>query len=172
MDSGIDLAVISVDLEGPHGGLVAVRHLRSSHPRVRTVILANSLSRALLVEAFRCGARGIFSRHEDLESLSLCIECVHRGQIWPRTQGLQFLLEALMDATRPAFVDCEVIANLSKQERVVMRWIVAGLRNRAIAERMRISDYTVKHYLTRIYAKLGVSSRGELMSLVIAKQLT
>jgi two-component system nitrate/nitrite response regulator NarL len=170
MDSAIHVLLIGIDLEGCQGGLRAVRHLRSSHPGSRAILLADTLQQDLVVEAFRSGARGVFGRSEDLGLLFKCIYCVYLGQIWAGTKELEFLLESLVDSAPPRFVNSEGMSLLSDRERNVVQLVAEGLTNRAVAEKMGISEHTVKNHLFRIYAKLGVSTRLDVMFSVLSQR--
>ena len=63
-----------------------LRELCNSHPDTRAVILLDSSKPEAVVDAFRAGARGLFSRHESLETLSKCVRSVYEGQIWANSQ--------------------------------------------------------------------------------------
>src|SRR5579863_5937883 len=74
----VDVVVLASHLdEEPGRGLEVLRELRNARPETRTVLLLDSSKREVVVEAFRAGARGLFSRHESLETLSKCVRRVH-----------------------------------------------------------------------------------------------
>jgi two-component system, NarL family, nitrate/nitrite response regulator NarL len=166
----VRVAVLSANLEEePLRGLEVLRELRAALPQMLGVILMDSAKREAVVEAFRAGARGIFSRDESLENLSKCVHRVEEGLIWASNEQLVFAVEAL--ASSP--VIRPVIANglepLSKRELDVVRCLADGLTNREIAARLSLSQHTIKNYLFRVFDKLGVSSRMELMYLTLAQ---
>src|ERR1700683_3564579 len=170
MDSKPEVVIVSINLEKPLGGLTALRSLRSSRPAIRAIVLLDSKEPELVIEAFRAGARGVFARGEDLELLWRCIRCVHAGQIWVTTQQLEFLLQGLAYSTPPRFVSADGIAMLSEREQAIVQAVAEGLSNREIAQRMTISEHTVKNHLFRVYSKLGVSSRLEIMFCVLSQR--
>jgi len=91
-----DVLLISSSLDDkPVGGLDTLAEFRDAHPRLKTVVLLDSPKRDIIVEAFRLGARGVFSRNSPVKVLGKCISCVQGGQIWASSQELGFLLEAL-----------------------------------------------------------------------------
>ena len=139
-----------------------VRNIRSELPDSRVVVLLDHSEPVLVVEAFRAGAHGIFCRTQPLRLLAKCIECVHSGQVWANSSELHFLLEALAQANHPNFIH---LANspLSAREADVVRCVAEGLTNREIARRLKLTEHTVKNYLFRIFDKLGVSSRVEVV---------
>jgi PleD family two-component response regulator len=82
-----DVVLLSPVLEEDPGlGLRIARQIRGLHPEVRVILLLDASERASVVEAFRAGARGVFSRTEAMETLAKCITCAHRGQVWANSQ--------------------------------------------------------------------------------------
>src|SRR5271167_2148245 len=105
MASDIDVVVISSNLdEQPGRGFEILHELRSSAPGLRTVVLLDSSKRELIVDAFRAGARGIFSRQSSVEMLSKCVRTVQQGQIWANSHETSLAVEALASShsLRPA----------------------------------------------------------------------
>jgi two-component system, NarL family, nitrate/nitrite response regulator NarL len=159
-----DVAVVSEQLQGrPGKGFEVLRELRLAVPRTRTVMLLDSAERHLVVEAFRSGARGVFCRSDPLKMLARCVHKVHQGQLWVSSTQLEFLLEALTYAPTTRLVDTQGTDLLSKREQDVVRWLAEGNTNGQIAHELKISENTVKNYLFRIFNKIGVSSRVELV---------
>jgi DNA-binding NarL/FixJ family response regulator len=126
-------------------------------------MLLDTSERSQVVEAFRTGARGVFSRSESLTSLARCIQCVSEGQIWANSKELRYILEALGEALPLRVVDTRGAALLSRREVEVVRCVAEGLSNREIAQRLGLTEHTVKNYLFRIFDKLGVSKRVEVV---------
>ena len=122
-----------------------------------------------VLQAFRAGARGIFSRHDSVETLSKCIRSVYEGQIWANSQQMSFAVEALATSPVVRAVDANGLSLLSKREMDVVRSLAEGLTNREIAERLGLSQHTIKNYLFRVYDKLGVSSRLELLFMTLTQ---
>jgi two-component system nitrate/nitrite response regulator NarL len=159
-----DVAIISGNLEGMEGrGFKILKELRAAVPKTRTVMLLDSGERTLVVEAFRSGARGVFCRNDRLEMLARCVHKVHEGELWINATQLEFLLETLAEAPATYLVDAHGTALLSRREQDVVRWLVEGFTNREIGSELKISENTVKNYLFRIFDKLGVSSRVEVV---------
>lgn len=105
----------------------------------------------------------MFCRTDPLRMLSKCVRCVHSNQIWVNAPQLEFLLEALAQAPATNLVGADGQALLSKRERDVVRLLAEGFSNREIAKELGLSEHTVKNYLFRIFNKLGVSSRVEVV---------
>jgi two-component system nitrate/nitrite response regulator NarL len=158
------VVVISAELDDDkRKGFEIARELHASHSETRVVMLLDSSERSQVVEAFRTGARGVFSRSESLTSLARCIQCVSEGQIWANSKELRYILEALGEALPLRVVDTRGAALLSRREVEVVRCVAEGLSNREIAQRLGLTEHTVKNYLFRIFDKLGVSSRVEVV---------
>ena len=145
------------------GGFELTRKISSYSPDTRVIMLLDSSERTPVIEAFRAGARGVFCRTESLKLLSKSIRCVHEGQIWANSEELQFLLEAVSEPVPMRFLSASGDALLSSREVDVVRCVAEGLSNREIAQRLNLREHTVKNYLFRIFDKLGVSSRVEVV---------
>jgi DNA-binding NarL/FixJ family response regulator len=165
-----DVLLISSNLdEEPHRAFEVLRELRASHPQIRAVVLLDSSKRDFILHAFRAGARGIFSRHDSVESLCKCVRTVHEGQIWATSLQMSFAVEALASSPTVRAVDANGLDLLSKREMEVVRSLAEGLTNREIAERLGLSQHTIKNYLFRVFDKLGVSSRVELLFMTLSQ---
>ncbi len=159
----VDIAVISAHLQdGPLMGFKVLRELRATPAKTRVVMLLDSRDRDLIVDAFRGGADGVFSREDSLESLSRCLHAVHQGQIWANSEEIRYILEALAEAVPLRVVDAKGADLLSKREEQVVRLVAEGLTNREISQQLRLSEHTIRNYLFRIFNKLGTSNRVEL----------
>jgi DNA-binding NarL/FixJ family response regulator len=164
----IDVAVISLALDDQPGrGLDVLRQMRALHPDIKGVILLESSSPQDVLDCFRAGARGIFSKHDRLEDLCKCIRCVHEGQVWASSVELLLVLEALASSPVAHATNHKGVELLSSREREVIQYLASGMTNREIAEALDLSRHTVKNYLSRIFDKVGVSSRTELIYLTM-----
>lgn len=164
----IDVVVIAHNLDDQPGhGTQVLREMRALRPQIKGVILLDSSKPQDVLECFRAGARGIFSKQERLESLCKCIRSVHEGQVWARSIDLDHALEALASLPLLRATNHKGIELLSARERQVIQQLAAGMTNREIALTLSLSPHTVKNYLFRIFDKLGVSSRTELLYLTM-----
>ncbi len=162
--SEADLVILSAGLES--NGVSAfhlLRELKSVWPCIRTVMLLDEPSTSLILKAFQQGARGVFFRSEGADLLAKCIHRVHEGQIWANVRTMELILDALANAPATNVCSAEGHTLLSKREQQVVRFVAEGLGNREIAEQLRLSEHTVKNYLFRIFNKLGISNRVELV---------
>jgi len=144
-------------------GFDLCRDISSGSPATRVIMLLDCSERTTVIEAFRSGARGVFFRTESLRLLPKCILCVHAGQVWAGSGELHYLLEAIAEPVPMRFASVNGKALLSAREMDVVRCVAEGLSNREIAHRLTLREHTVKNYLFRIFDKLGVSSRVEVV---------
>ncbi len=159
-----EVILVSAELDGDsRRGFQLMRDINAARPESRVVVLLDTSERSLVVEAFRAGARGVFCRSESLKSLPKCIHCVSKGQVWANSAELRYLLDALGDALPLRSFDARGSALLSRREQEVVKCVAEGLSNREIAQRLALTEHTVKNYLFRIFDKLGVSKRVEVV---------
>jgi two-component system, NarL family, nitrate/nitrite response regulator NarL len=159
-----DVVLLSSILEdSPTQGSQVARCLRTAYPQIRIVMLLDASEPDAVVEAFRAGARGVFCRTEPLNNLAKCISSAYAGQVWANSRELGYLLEVLGEAMPIRWGETSDLSLLSKREQDVVRCVAEGLSNREIARQLKLTEHTVKNYLFRIFNKLGVSSRVELV---------
>src|SRR6267142_557495 len=166
-----DVAIISADLrDGPITGFRVVREARAAYPHTRFIVLVDSPERALVVEGFRAGADGVFSRDEPFEMLCKCIRVVCGGQIWVRSDQQRFIIEALATGEPQPIKGAYGTHLLTKREEELVQLVAEGLTNRDIARQLNLAEHTVRNYLFRIFNKLGTSNRLELALYVIKQR--
>lgn len=166
----IDVFVLSAFSNGDAElGFKVLQQLRETTPYVRAVMLLDSSTPESILAAFRAGARGVFHHQESSEVLCRCIHRVHEGQAWVSHQQMSLVLEALASAPKIRAFDGKGMALLSTREVQVVTYLAEGLTNREIAERMSLSQHTIKNYLFRIFDKLGVSNRVELLFMTLSQ---
>jgi DNA-binding NarL/FixJ family response regulator len=153
--------VMLLDLRMPgRNGLDVLRTIASEKPSGRTVLLTAAISDDEVVEAVRLGAQGVVMKESSPETLIDCVRRVHRGEQWIDRETMGRAFGRVLRRENAAR---EVSKVLTPREIEIVRMITQGLRNKAIAERLSISEGTVKIHLHNIYEKLGVDGRLELM---------
>jgi two-component system, NarL family, nitrate/nitrite response regulator NarL len=166
----VNVLAVSSALDGhPARGLDTLRELRVACPGIRAVVLLDSRKPEAILEAFRAGARGVFNRDSSIEMFCKCIRSVHQGQIWADSADVALVIEALASAPRMRLPAADGLNLLSKRECEVVQCLVQGLTNREIADHMGLSPHTVKNYLFRVFDKLGVSNRTELLFMTLSQ---
>jgi len=145
-------------------GFDLLRHVQARYPRLQAVMLLDSSTREVVVEAFRAGARGVICRDDGLDALRKCVYAVYLGQIWATSAQLGFVLDVFSRRWVPqTILDSNGRGLLSKRELDVVRCISEGMTNREVAAHLALSEHTVKNYIFRTFDKLGVSNRAELI---------
>src|SRR5579863_3087567 len=144
--------------------VMVLRRFHFSHPKVPKVLLVDSCDRTLAVSAFRSGARGIFTiTDSNLRQLCKCLLSVASGQIWANTEQLGFLLDLVSEVPSLRVLNSHGNPILTPREEQVVALVSEGLGNRQVARELNLSEHTIKKYLFRIFEKLGISSRVELV---------
>jgi DNA-binding NarL/FixJ family response regulator len=144
--------------------LAAMRRIHLSYPTVAKVLLVESYDRELIVNAFRSGARGIFCiSNAHFRLLCRCILRVAAGQIWANTEQMNFLLDLISEVPSLRVLNAHGRKLLTPREEQVVALVAEGRSNRDIARELNLSEHTIKKYLFRIFDKLGISSRVELV---------
>ena len=165
-----DVAVISAEFDSDaRKGIQLARSINLHHPSIYLVILHETCQREAVVASFRNGARGVFCRTEPISEFIECVERVSRGQIWASNTEIGFLLEALQSI--PSCDGIDKVRGLSKREVSVAEAAAQGFTNKQIADQLGLSEHTIKNYLARIFEKLSVSNRIELLFLLEHSQL-
>ena len=159
-----DLILLDVDLDG-ESSLESMPALLRTAPSSRVLILTGLNSSGVNVETLKAGAMGLVLKEKAADVLLKAIEKVNQGEVWFDRATMGSVLEEMSRGGRRVGEDPEdaKIASLTDREREVVTLIGEGLKNKQIAERLFISETTVRHHLTSIFDKLGVSDRLELV---------
>jgi DNA-binding NarL/FixJ family response regulator len=160
----LDIALVSESLQDGHlSGFQMLSELRALSPTTRSIMLLKVDSCEFVVDAFRAGARGVFCRMESLDLLPKCIRAVHGGQIWANSKHLGYVMDAFASNAPLRLTGVKGRQLLTKREEDVVRLVVEGFSNREAAHKLGLTEHTVSNYLFKIYEKLGLSSRVELV---------
>jgi DNA-binding NarL/FixJ family response regulator len=144
--------------------MALLRRLHISNPGVPKILLVESVDRNLVINAFRSGVRGLFCFGESpFRLLCKCIQVVQHGQIWATAQQIDYLIELVAQVPSLRVVNSNGNSLLTPREEQVVALVAEGLSNREIAQELALSEHTVKKYLFRIFDKLGISTRVELV---------
>jgi DNA-binding NarL/FixJ family response regulator len=153
--------------------LTTLRGLHNIHPHIGIVLLLDAYDRGLVVNALRAGARGLFCRaREPFRALCRCIAVVNSGQFWANTEQMEYMVDALSSSAPSRVVNAKGEGLLTARENQVVNLVAEGAGNREIASQLGIAENTVKKSLLRIYDKLGVSNRVELVLYALTQRDT
>jgi len=153
--------VVLMDLQMPRlSGVGAIQALREQWTDVRVLILTTFAQDEHLFEALRAGARGYLLKDAGPDELAAAIKTVHQGGSLVQPVMASRLLDRFGElATRERLPE-----SLTEREVEVLRLVASGSRNREIAERLVVSEKTVKYHLGQAYAKLAVTGRTEAVA--------
>jgi DNA-binding NarL/FixJ family response regulator len=150
-------------------GLEVLRAIRLEGLATRVVLLTAALEEEELVEALRLGVGGVVLKDMAPQLLLEAVREVHSGGSWLDKGSVSRVLSKLLEREEVAK---EVAQILTPREIEIVRMVARGLRNRAVAERLTITEGTVKIHLHNIYQKLGVDGRLELAVYAQSKGLS
>lgn len=167
-----DLILLDLDL-GPERGVDLLPNLLAKAQGARVLILTGLRSADEHRQAIRGGAMGLVLKEQAPEVLLKAIEKVYAGEVWlDRSTLATILSEMTTERFGANSVEDARIITLTEREREVIALICEGLKNKQIGDRLSISETTVRHHLTSIFAKLGVDSRLELVIFTQRHNLT
>jgi DNA-binding NarL/FixJ family response regulator len=152
--------VLILDLKMPRpGGLAVLREITKEHLSTRVVLLTDTLHEEELIEAIRLGVSGVVLKEMAPRLFVECVRKVYAGERWVEKRSFGHALETLL--RREAGLR-EITGALTPREIEIVRQVAADLPNKGIAERLFISEGTVKSHLHNIYEKLRINNRRDL----------
>jgi len=164
--------LLLLDLAMPqHPGLEAVRELGNSDTPVRILLLTAAVEKEQIVEALQLGARGVVLKESATQLLLNSIRAVMAGQYWVGRETISNLVEYLRGLLAPPPAPKQKKFGLTPRELEIVSAVVAGYTNKDVAAHYKISEDTVKHHLSNIFDKLGVSTRLELALFAVHQDL-
>jgi len=165
--------VILLDLRMPNtDGLTALQTLQSTSNPAKVIILTASDDKNEFVQAMKLGCAGIVLKQTSADLIIKSIRKVHSGEIWLDAHTTAAVMRQFATVEAAAAVGkTRERAPLSTREREIVALVAQGYKNKEMAEKMFISEQTVKNHLHNIFDKLGVSDRLELALYAIHKGL-
>lgn len=167
--AAVDVVLLGNGPAGHDDLIATLRGLHNSYPQIGLISLLDSYDRNLVVNAMRVGVRGLFCRaSQPFRALCRCISVVHQGQFWATTEQMGYVIEALTSSPPARVINSKGEGLLTAREEQVVNLVAEGIGNREVAQQLGIKENTVKKSLLRIYDKLGISNRVELVLYTLA----
>jgi two-component system, NarL family, nitrate/nitrite response regulator NarL len=165
--------ILLLDLAMPRrAGLEALRELSTDATAVRVILLTAAAEKEQIVEALQLGARGVVLKDSATQILLKSIRAVMSGEYWVGRESVSNLVQYLRSLIGSSTVASrQKRYGLTPRELEIISAVVAGYANKEIAEHFKISEDTVKHHLSNIFDKLGVSTRLELALFAVNQSL-
>lgn len=161
--------VLLLDLLMPGGGgLAALKHLASSHGPTHVVLLTAAIEPHEEAAAARLGVRGIVTKESATATLFECLRAVMAGECWLGGRRVPYLPQPAEAHARGSVAPADT---LTHRELEIVSAVADGASNRDIAERLGVSQQTVKNHLGSVFDKLGVSTRLELALYALSHDL-
>lgn len=173
----LDPDVVMMDLRMPRvDGLTVLRSIHTRAPRSKVILFSGSDSKDEFVEAMKLGCSGILSKESATALIERSISKVFAGEIWLDSNTTAAVIRQFASPSEfPAAANngktTRERAQLSQREREIIILIAQGYKNKEIAEKMFITEQTVKNHLHNVFDKLGVSDRLELALYAIHNSL-
>jgi DNA-binding NarL/FixJ family response regulator len=171
--------ILLLDLRMPGlDGLATLQRLQAVKNKTRVIVLTASDDKNEFVQAMKLGTSGIVLKQTATELLIKSIRKVHAGEIWLDSHTTQAVIRQFVANEEPAPAPPSTSpmrdrerSPLSQREREIVSLVAQGFKNKEMAEKMFISEQTVKNHLHNIFDKLGVSDRLELALYAIHNNL-
>lgn len=167
--------ILLLDLAMPRQpGLEALRDLSvgSGANGVKVILLTAAAEKNQIVEALQLGARGVVLKDSATQLLLKSIHTVMTGEYWVGRESVSNLVQYLRNQIQSSNEETrQKKFGLTPRELEIVSAVVAGYSNKEIAEYFKISEDTVKHHLSNIFDKLGVSTRLELALFAVNQAL-
>jgi two-component system nitrate/nitrite response regulator NarL len=167
--------IMLLDLSMPRmPGLEALKDLSTGTGAngVRVILLTAAAEKHQIVEALQLGARGVVLKDSATQLLLKSIHTVMTGEYWVGRESVSNLVQYLRTLVQSSGEEAKQKKfGLTPRELEIVSAVVAGYSNKEIAEYFKISEDTVKHHLSNIFDKLGVSTRLELALFAVNQSL-
>lgn len=160
-----DPEIMLMDISMPGGGLNAARTILAERPGLRIALLTVSEAMGDLVEALQLGIRGYILKGVGARSLADILQRVAGGEIYVAPQLSARLVEDLEAKISQGGND-DQLHQLTRREDQILRLVGGGLSNKEVALRLNLQEKTIKHHMTKVFAKLGVRNRTEAAMLM------
>ncbi len=158
-----DIVLMDMSMPGM-SGVDATQVIHDTCPDTQVIALTSFSDDSTIQNALKAGAISYLMKNVSVDELAQAVRKAHQGKSTLAPEATQALISA---TRRPP----EIGHDLSEREREVLAWLVEGLNNREIAERLMISNSTVKNHLSNIFSKMGTTSRTQAVALAVEHKI-
>jgi DNA-binding NarL/FixJ family response regulator len=173
-----DILLLDLKMPGTHGLTILQKLQISNTAATRVIVLTASDDKSEFVHAMKLGTCGIVLKQSPTDLLFKSIRKVHAGEIWLDSDTTSAVMQQFATGVDDRPLPAPALngrsrerSPLSQREREIVGLVAQGFKNKEMAEKMFISEQTVKNHLHNIFDKLGVSDRLELALYAIHKKL-
>jgi DNA-binding NarL/FixJ family response regulator len=163
-----DIVLMDIRLPGK-SGIDACEEIKRIAPDTKVIMLTSYAEDEMLFSAIKAGASGYVLKQIDSEGLIKSLEAVSRGEASLDPAVTQRVFQEVRKAVKEE--EAASFANLSQQEKMVLKLVSEGKTNREIAQALYLGEGTVRNYVSSILSKLGVSNRAEAAAYAVEHNL-
>ena len=157
--------VVLMDMKMPEmDGIAATKAVKEASPNTQVLFLTGFHERSLVQQAIHAGAVGYLLKDTSKEDLAAAIRAAADGRSIMSPEAAEVLADDGETAAASG-------GDLTEREREILALLAQGLSNKKIAERLEISEYTVRNHVSQVIAKLGVANRSEAAVLAVQRGL-
>jgi DNA-binding NarL/FixJ family response regulator len=158
--------IVLMDLRMPRcDGVEATRRIRAEYPQTQVIVLTTYADDESILAAIQAGARGYLTKDSGAEEIQEAIQAVEAGNALLEPAVQARLLEALTrGAPTRRGTDAQLPDGLTRREAEVLILIAQGLSNQAIAQRLFVSEATVKTHINNLFSKIGARDRAQAVA--------
>ena len=163
-----DIVLMDIRLPGP-SGISACEEIKDKYPDVQVIMLTSYAEDEMLFSAIKAGASGYVLKQIDSAGLVKSLDAVSRGEASLDPAVTQRVFQEVRRAVKEE--EAASFAELSDQEKMVLKLVSEGKTNREIAQLLYLGEGTVRNYVSSILSKLEVSNRAEAAAYAVAHNL-
>jgi two-component system response regulator DevR len=163
-----DVIVMDIRMPGKNG-IEATREILASRPESKVIMLTSYAQDELLFDAIAAGASGYVLKDMQPEQLVQAIKTVAEGKSMIDPALTQKVFAKVREATRRA--ESDIFADLNEQEMKILALVAEGKTNREIAEKVFLSEKTVRNYVSSILSKLHLSTRAQAAAFAVQHRI-
>lgn len=162
--------LVLMDLQMPiMNGVQAIRQIRKTHPDLPVLVLTTYMDDKWLFDAIRAGANGYLLKDRPRHKLLEAIKGTVSGEAYLDPSVAKKVLNQVASGPEP--IEKDETIDISQREREILTLLVEGLSNAEIAQRLFLSEGTVRNYLSSLFVKLGVSDRTQAVVIALRRGL-